>query len=501
MRLPFGEYSPDIPPLVNGGGLISSLNARPIVGGYEPTRDLAAIPNATALSARPVGALSGIDVDGNGYLYAGDVSKLYVQRDSGIVDISRSSGYTLGSTDRWSFTRFGSRIYAATPSTVIQQHQVGSPDAFADLSLFAPNARHIATIGNFLFAGNIYDPIEGPMPDTVTWPAINNPLNWPDLRTDDAAQFQADRQPLEGNGGWIQDIVSGAEVGVVFQERAIHRFDPIGGADIFRKNRVEEGNGMFVPHSAVAFGRQVFYIAEDGFRIFDLVTSHPIGNNRASATFLADLDGAYLDRVGTAKDPDRNEILTAYPGANNTSGRPNKLIRYDYVLDRFSDGTEDLEALIQNATTSALSIDAPASSGDPDDVDDVTGEDSFDDRQTTFGSSRMGAFSTTFVANDFSGALREAVLETGDIEGAPGQFFWIESIRPLVYDRKVEIAVSEREFLSDDDPSFGPYNIMDLDGTIPIRSEARYHRLRIKLPAGWQNAVGVDIMGQPSGGR
>lgn len=500
MRLPWGEYAPDLPPLVNAKGLIRARNMLPKVGGYEPISGLATLPNATALGARPRGSLSGIDANGSGYLYAGEETKLQVQRDSGLVDISQAGGYLMGPTDRWSFAKFGARMYASNIHTTIQQHQIGSPDSFADIPLFAPRARHIATIGNFLFAGNIYDPVEGPLPDSVSWSAIDNPLLWPDLTSDDATQVQADRQPLEGDAGWIQDMVSGAEVGVIFQERAIHRFDPVGGSTIWRANRVEQGHGMFVPYSGVAFGRKVFYIAEDGFRIFDLTESHPIGNNRTSATFLADLDNAFLDRVWTVKDPDRTVIWTAYPGSGNTNGRPNKLIMYDYVLDRFTEGELDLESLIENATTSALSIDAPASTGDPDDVDDPSGEDSFDDRQASFGNSRMGAFDTSFVASDFSGSLLEGLFETGDIEGAPGQFYWMESIRPLVYERKIEISVSEREELTDD-VVFGPYLTLDLDGRVPIRSEGRYHRLRVKLPAGWQDAIGLDIYGHESGSR
>ena len=52
-----------------------------------------------------------------------------------------------------------------------------------------------------------------------------------------------------------------------------------------------------------------------------------------------------------------------------------------------------------------------------------------------------------------------------------------------------------------DDVIFGPYLTVDSDGTIPIRSDARYHRLRIKLPAGWEEAVGLDITGESSGER
>ncbi len=502
MRLVFGNYAPDLPPLVNQSGLNQARNMLPKAGGYGQVRGLSAISGATVLSERPRGAISGIDPSGTGYLYAGSGTKLWVQRDAGMTDISKSGGYAMSPTERWSFAKFGNRIYAANMNNTIQHHVLGSPLTFLDVPRLAPRARHIATIGNFLFAGHIYDPVDGPMPDAVSWSGIDNALLWPAVASDDAAQVQADRQPLEGNGGQVQDVVSAGEIGIVFQERAIHRFDYVGGAGIFEKNRMEQGNGMLIPYSAVPFERMVFYIAEDGFRLFDYTASTSIGKDRLSSTFFADLDTAYLDRVETAKDPDRTVIWVIYAGAGNTGGRPNKAIWYDYQLNRFSHGALELEGLIQNATTTPPSIDAPASAGDPDDVDDASGEFSFDDRPTDTGNSRMGAFDSTFLASDFTGGLLEGLIETGDIEGAPGKFFWLDRIRPLVDDRKVEISVAEMERRVDaKDLVWGPYIPMDEDGTIPIRSDARYHRLRIKMPPGWNDAVGLDLLGEVSGDR
>ncbi len=112
----------------------------------------------------------------------------------------------------------------------------------------------------------------------------------------------------------------------------------------------------------------------------------------------------------------------------------------------------------------------------------------------------MGAFDSTYLASDFTGSALEGLIETGDIEGAPGKMFFVDEVRPLVDGRRVEVAVAEMDGRNDD-VVFGPYKIMDSDGTIPIRSDARYHRLRVKLPPGWRDAVGLDIVGEVSGER
>ncbi|KKK66609.1 hypothetical protein LCGC14_2962390, partial [marine sediment metagenome] len=230
MRLPFGQYRPDLPPLVNRTGLIQAKNMLPKTGGYDPLRGLSAIAGATVLTARPRGSISGIDASGSGFLYAasGDLdveptSKLWVQRDAGITDISKSGAYAVGPTERWSFAKFANRVYAATISEPMQHHVIGSPLTFLDVPRFSPRARHLETVGNFLMAGNIYDTLKGPLPGAIVWSAIDDALLWPKIPSDDAVQVQSDIQPLEGNGGAVQDVVAAAEIAVIFQETAIHR--------------------------------------------------------------------------------------------------------------------------------------------------------------------------------------------------------------------------------------------------------------------------------------
>jgi hypothetical protein len=512
MRLLFGELRPDLPSLANAEGLIRARNMIPQVGGYRPASGLSALTGATALDARPRGAISGIDAGGDGFLFAGDATKLYRQGDAGTVDVSRTAGgaYLLGTDHRWSFTKFGESIYASTPNDDTQFFNIGASTNFGPVT-GAPRARHLAVVGDFVMMGNIYDPVLGPLPEDLRWSAYRNGQYWPTPGTDEAVSVQSDRQPLEGGGGWVQDLVSGAEVGAAFQERAIHRLDYVGGTGVFRVTRVDQNIGMFVAHSGVAFGRGVFFIAEDGFRIFDYTSSMPIGKGKISSTFLADLDGAHLDRVWTAKDPDETVIWCAYPGAGNTAGRPNKMIWYDYALNRFSEGAIDLESLIENVTETPGSIDADESlPDDPDDLGDPGfenpggtagyGDTSFDDRGTAAGASRMGAFGTTFVASDFSGAALEGLIETGDLELQPGKFAFLTEARPIVDTREAEIAVATRSKRTDD-ITFGPFVGQDEDGKVPLRADGRYHRLRAKLPAGWTDAVGVDLTHVESGER
>jgi hypothetical protein len=470
--------------------------------GYRPLQSLVALPNATALTARPRGSISGITASGNGFMFAGDATKLYRQTDSAMSDVTRTSGaYILGTDHRWSFAKFGETIFAVAPTEDTQFYTMGSSSNFAQLSPNAPRARHVAVIGDFVMMGNIYDPAVGPLPESISWPAFRNPFLWPVVGSDEAVSVQADRQPLEGGGGWVQDLIGGAEVGAVFQERAVWRLDYVGGQDIFQINRVENSVGMLVPESAVAFERQIFYIAEDGFRVFNYTESENIGKERVNRTFLADLDPIYLDRVWVAKDPDETVIWIAYPGSGNTDGRPNRLIFWDYKLNKYTESDFDLESLIQNATQSALSIDAPTTATDPGDIDAAPqATTSFDERGTAAGSTRMGAFDTSFVASDFSGADLEGLIETGDLELNPGGRAFINETRPLVDSRDAMVAVASTG-RRNETMAFGRFVKMDDDGSVPHRSDGRYHRLQVKLPVGWSEAVGIDITAVGGGRR
>ena len=501
-RVAFRDYAPDLPRLVNPG-LTDAKNMRPKAGGWYPARGLANLANATALSARPQGALSGTNNSGSGFQVAGDATKLYVFTDTGMTDRSRTPGYSLGQKDRWAFAQFGNEVYAATRNEDMQFVKLGSTDVWADVAENAPRARHLAVASNkFLVAGNIID-ADGVFPNAISWSARNAPRNWPTVGSDAAVSVQSDRQVLEGDSGPVQDIVTGADVTAVFRERSIHRMDEVNGDKIFLIPEVDNQHGMLVPYSGVAFGRSIFYIASDGFRIFDYTQSSNIGKDRVDRTFMDDLDQDFLDRVWTAKDPDQTVIWILYPGSGNVSGRPNKLLLWDFALDKWSNGEIDAEALIENVTETPASLDAPENlPTDPMDLDDPgTGPASFDDRLTGSGNSRMGAFDTGFVSSDFTGAKLEGLAETGDIELIPGRRSCTQHIRPMVSRREARVSVATRPRTQDDLGLFSAVVAQDSTGKCSIRKEGRYHSFRVELPAGWDDAIGFDVYATPSGNR
>jgi len=516
-RIPFGDYKPDLAETVNDG-LAVAKNTVPVQHGYGPVGSLSLVDGFTAIPGRIRGSVAGIQRDGNPYNFAGTDTTLQALT-SERSDVTRATGgaYNCVGEFYWEFAVFGDYVIAVNPADDpqyfdLRENPVLGTSNFQRLgnpgltNTVAPRAAHVGIIGTFLVLGNVEEEALGLVPNAIHWSALNDPFNWPDPGTSVALAVQSDRQELSGDGGVIQRVVSGAEVAAIFQERAIWRADYRGGDAIFELNRVEPTRGLLIPGLAVPFGRQVFYLAEDGFYLFDYTQSVPIGHEIIDQTFLADVDTAYFDRVSAVPDPDNKRIWVLYPGSGNSAGNPNKFLVYDWGLGRFSHGEFDAEWLTL-AVNASLDLDAPGTATDPDDTGDIAlggvdgvGLASFDARQANPGALKLGAYSSTHQLSDFSGAGLAATLETGRRELMPGS-------RSLATRARVQVdsvapSVQVRGFKrAHDTAKWTPNSKIDDSGDAPLRKDGRFHQYRVNLPSGFDKALWMDAYYQRSGSR
>lgn len=501
-QVPFGSYQPDLPPILNDG-LTVARNTVPAPGGYRPVRALAAVSGFTALAERVKGAIAGIDPAGNPWNFAGTETKLYALR-ADTQDVTRLSGpynCTVGQT--WEFIAFENYIIAVDgfdDTQVFDLNLSSNFTALGNATTQAPKASHVGVIGSFVMLGNTFDLVNGEGRTAIHWSALNDPFNWPTPGTDVARAVQSDRQVLAGDGGEVQRVVSGAEVGAIFQERAIWRADYRGGDVVFELSRVEPNRGLLVPQIAVPFGRQVFYLAEDGFYLFDYTQSIPIGDNVVDSTFLADLDTEHYHRVSAVKDPDARRIWILYPGSGNSNGTPNRYLVYDWVLNRFSHGDLTAEWLTQ-ASPLGLTLDSPHTADDPDtDGVDGAGLPSFDDRIAHPGALHLGAYSTANALSAFTGAIQPAVLETGRRALRPSMRSLVNAAEVIVDNVNPTIQCAGLS-KANGTLNYGQPSRVNEDGISPLRCDARYHAFRVSLPTGWNNALGLHVWSAASGNR
>src|SRR5262249_3350635 len=196
----------------------------------------------------------------------------------------------------------------------------------------------------------------------IQWSGLNATTTWT------SGVNQSDFQDFP-DGGIVRGV-AGGEYGVIFQDAAVRRMIYAPGSPvIFQMERLSEEKGIFAPLSIVhSAGGRVFYIGTDGFQVI-LPGGVPqaIGKERIDRTFFADVDTANLQLCIGASDPKAPRVYWAYKsisgsgaqggsgsvqggfaspagidpsdnppaGQTQSSGLFDKIIGYDYALDRF----------------------------------------------------------------------------------------------------------------------------------------------------------------------
>ena len=491
--LEFGEFLPDQAAYSNPGST-EAKNCLPLTNqSYGPLPSLSTVVDAQP--ARPQGAASLQETDGTQFTFCGDVNNLYVLTATVFDEISKSTGaYTTAVTDQWDIIQYGNRVVAVNGHTdAPQTYVMGTSTTFADLGGSPPKASHAAVIGNFVMLGNIKQGSDV-VPNRVHWSGIDNPAYWPTIGSADAAANQSDRQDLP-TGLSVEAItgaVGGAD-GAVFMRESIYRVNYEGAPFVFSFTEVERGRGTLAGKSVVNVGPFVFFLAEQGFFVFDGTQSTPIGSQKIDRYFLNDLDLNFVDRVTGAADPINKQVVWSYPGSGNSDGTPNKLIIYNWETQRWSYG-ETIADLIFNDTTIGYDLDGLNAFGN---MDTLT--TSLDDRFWVGGFQSLSAFDVTHRLATFSGAALEATMTTTEFGGMelfskPNERLFVNGIRPHVDGGTITVALKFRDNPQGNVSTDGP-NVVDSNGMAHFTRSCRYARATVVVAAGgtWAHAQGIDM--------
>lgn len=498
--IPFGRWMPDHPEFANPGA-ITMTNVLPRTAqSYGPAPALSATTGA--LAARCQGAAYVRDNAAGVWGFAGDAAKLYKNVAGSInwVDISKVGGYSTNPDERWTFMAFGERVVAANYTDPIQSYVMNSSAAFADLAAAAPRARYMTRVREWLMVANTSDPINGPTPQRVWWPAIDDPTNWPTPGSTTAAQLQSDYQDLLGEGGWNQGIVgglSGADA-AIFQERSIWRAMYVGPPAIFSFVPVENARGTPAPGSICPVGPVVYYLADDGFYVFDGLQSVPIGQDEVDRTFFAEVDQGSYYRVTSAADPFNKLVYWFYPGPQSNGGTPNRAMVYHYGVKRWTQIQGQEVEVMARALTTGYTLDQLDSFGTLDDLPFP-----LDSRAWTGGLLNLAAFDTTHKMALFSGAALAATLDTSEAMLFPDGKAHVSRIWPIVDTDTAQISVGYRDRLKDEVAWTAPSDMTATTGSCPVRANGLYLRARMTIPAGatWKHAQALRFEARAAGRR
>ena len=485
--IPFDEWTPELPEYRNGA--TEAQNVIPRLGSYVSFPGLAAY--STSLSGRCQGFASALDSGGATNTYLGEGDKLYRLVYAAPTDASKAGGYNLASDDFWEFAKWGERVIATNVGDPMQVITMGGT-TFADLatSTLKPQARHIDVVREFVVIGNTVE-AGSSYPDRVRWSAVNDATDW-----DQSAATQADAQDLRGHGGWVQRVVGG-EFGTIFRERSIVRMTYAGSPLIFQFDEVVKNRGAWAAGSVVSFDRLSFYLSDDGFYMLaNGVENVPIGRSKVDRYFHNRLDATYKHRISAAIDPDQSTVAWAFTTANSQgAGDPDEILIYDWRDNCWSWAEVDLQVL---GTTLSAGYTLDGLDRVSTDLDALAF--SLDSRVWTGGQLQLSAVDRSNRLAHFTGSALPATLTTREEQFFVGQRAMATEARPLVEGASATITaqVGTRSRQTDA-TSFSVAAAMNADGACPVLAEGRYHRARLNISGGFDQAQGVEVEAHPTG--
>ena len=491
----FGPWLPDRPDFENQGCKIAK-NVLPFgPTGYTPLPALSAY-STTPLSAFCQGAIAVGDTSQNTTAYAGDATKLYALVAKEWEDRTQNSvTHALSEDDNWEFVKYGDYLIALARTEVAQSITIGASGKFADhfTSTLKPKAKHGAKVGRFLMLLNV-DEGGTVYPDRVRWSAI-----------DDSQDMDANAANLSSNRDLGTDDGEGQRVfgvdkdAVVFMERSIYTGVFEGSPTVFRFDRREENRGLLAPGGIQRIGRVFFYVAQDGFFLFDGLQSHPIGATKVNQWFFDNVDQTRMfGGVSSAIDNERNLWLLGFPTSAASANTADRILAYHWPSGWWSYGEVDHQLLF-NDLSQGLTLD---------ELDTITTDldalsPSLDSRAWKGGVVQVGAFDTSNNNGTLSGSNLAATIETSRLQLAQGQQSSVSGFIPLADGGTITGQVAATLRLNDTE-SFNTEQSQSTDGKIPAGSGAtgRYHKFRMLIAAAgsWQHAQGVQPISTTTGG-
>jgi len=268
-----------------------------------------------------------------------------------------------------------------------------------------------------------------------------------------------------------------------------------GSPLIFQIERIAQDLGLFAPYSIVRAGSLIFFHSAQGFyKIAPGGLPEQIGREKVDRTFFDELDKTELRMFIGASDPRSTRAFWAYKSTAGTTGLYDKIMGYDYALDRFFPvsmvgeyllGMSQPGITLENLDILSASIDALAAS-----------LDSF----AVSTQPLIAQFSSAHKMGFFSGAALEATLETSE-QGADGEQVFVSGFRPVTDAPTVYGSLSYRNLISDATTSLPEIARNARTGNCDLRRSTKFSRMKIRIPAStsWSFAAGVIPAIKPDG--
>lgn len=485
--IPVAEYRPDIAD-INGEFTDDIRNVLPADGSYIPMPDFKAF--SQTFPEKPLGAFAARALDGTTAVFAGTATKLFIldNTDLSWKDISqKDKQYSASEEARWSFASFGNYIIAVNKNNAPQVYELGRSTTFRDLGGRPPRAGLIKVWGDFVCLMQLPD-----NPNRVYWSGLNDVEWWT------VGKKSCDYQDFP-DGGAVQGS-SETTNPLIFLQSAIYRGTFIPGSDIvFSFQKIHDKRGVKSMNSIGSRGELSFYADEGGF--FQIGSGGevvPIGFEKIDRTIFTRMNANNLAEMFCAIDPFYNRVYWALD--YNGSGIFNELLVYDWGLQKWS-VVDIAVSAIMPIYTSGYTLDGLDALKKP--IEDLPF--SLDSKAWQGGAPILGAFSIDYRLGSFSGEPMEATVSSQEIGATNGDINRLENIIPQIDTDQAFIAIGARmrrntqepvKWSTERQPSYNT-------GRYHVRSRARFHRFRLRVPAGerWSHIAGFDVQLSQAGTR
>jgi hypothetical protein len=477
--LRYAEYKPDVSDY-EGEATRNILNVVPRGDGYGPFPSFSAYTAALPSPCR--GAFYALNDDGSVTTFAATSTRLYRLNNTDFtwIDVSAGGGsYSqLSPTAQWQFAQAGSLVFATQANVVLQVFNLKAGTSFGPALGSPPQAAYISVVGRFLVLSGLLS-----QSYRIQWSGLNDfnsAASW------SIGVNSADFQDFP-DGGIVRGV-AGGESGIIFQDQAIRRMSYVPGSPIiFQIDRITQDKGLYAPYSIVRAGERIFFYAGQGFhKIEPGGVPEPIGREKVDRTFLADIDKGNLQLFIGAADPRSTRVYWAYKSVSGVIAAYDKILGYDFLLDRFfpvmATGEyllgmsqtgltlENLDSISSSLDALTLSLDAYATAVQPE----------------------IAQFSASHVLGFFRGTSLEATLESAE-QGTDESRITIRGFRPVTDAATLFGSASYRDTPSANAAAGAEVPVNARTGRCDVRRDTRYSRFKVRIPAGasWTFCAGV----------
>ncbi|KAA6204561.1 MAG: hypothetical protein DU429_05165 [Candidatus Tokpelaia sp.] len=483
--IPIAEYRPDIA-LLNGAYSDEIRNVLPADGSYIPMPSFK--PLSQKLPSMPLGSFAVRSADGGTSIFAGTADRLYRlnNTDFSWEDITPDNiTYSANIQARWSFAVFGNYVLAVNKNNAPQVFELGKANKFRPLGGNPPRAGLVKIWGDFVCLMQLPD-----NPNRVFWSGLNDAECWTEGENNCDYQDFAD-------GGFVQGSTETTNP-IIFLQSGIYAGSFIPGSDIvFSFRKLHDKRGAVSAQSIACRGTQAFYADQGGF--FQIGAEGEIvsiGFEKVDRTVFSRLNAVNISEIYGVIDPFYARIYWAmdYEGR----GHFDEMLVYDWGLQRWS--------LI---TISALAILPIYPAGySLEGLDKVAAElgnlpFSLDSKAWQGSAPILGIFSDDYRLGAFSGPPMEALVASQELGSPSGAMQRITALYPQIDSNAAQLELGTR-FLSAETMRWAPPLAASYyTGRYHMRSRARFHKFRLRVPEGeiWHHINGFDAEMSQAGRR